>query len=184
MQVRRSKTVYALTMTAAAAAVLGVVGPWAVPFGPVPLSLCTLFLYLVGWVLEPKRAIAAVAVYVLMGAAGLPVFAGFTGGLGHLAGPVGGYIIGYLPMAAVCALFVQRFPTRRWMLFAGLVLGTAVLYAAGTVWFCAQTGTGPIPALVICVLPFLPGDLIKITAALLLGPAVQNRLERSGLLTK
>lgn len=184
MQVRRSKTVYALTMTAAAAAVLGVVGPWAIPVGPVPLSLCTLFLYLIGWVLEPKQAIAAVAVYVLMGAAGLPVFAGFTGGLGHLAGPAGGYIIGYLPMTAVCALVVRWFPARWWMRFVGMVLGTAVLYMIGTVWFCLQTETGLMAALVICVVPFLPGDLVKILAALLLGPILHSRLARSGLLKK
>ena len=182
MQVRRSKTVYTLTMTAAVAAALGVVGPWAVPFGPVPLSLCTLFLCLVSWVLKPKQAVAAVAVYVLMGAAGLPVFAGFTGGLGHLAGPSGGYIAGYLPMVAVCALFFQWFPARRWMHLAGMALGTVVLYTMGTIWFCLQTGTGLIPALAICVVPFLPGDLAKILAALLLGPVLHSRLERSGLL--
>lgn len=183
MQVRRSKTVYALTMTAAAAAVLGVVGPWAIPVGPVPLSLCTLFLYLVGWVLEPKRASAAAAVYVLMGTAGLPVFAGFAGGLGHLTGPTGGFVVGYIPLAAIGTGFVRGF-SRRWMHFLGMVLGTVVLYAVGTLWFCVQTGAGPMSALVVCVAPFLPGDLIKMLAALLLGPALHSRLERSGLLRK
>lgn len=184
MQVRRSKTVYALTMTAAAAAVLGAVGPWAIPAGPVPLSLCTLFLYLSGWVLKPKQAAAAAAVYVLMGAAGLPVFSGFMGGLGHLAGPTGGYLVGYLPLAAISAGFIHGFTGRRWLQLSGMVLGTAVLYLMGTIWFCLQTGTGLIPALVICVVPFLPGDLIKMLAALLLGPALHSRLERSGLLRK
>lgn len=182
MQVRRNKKIYALTMTAAAAAALCVLSPWAVPFGPIPLSLCTLFLYLAGWVLGPKRAVAATAVYVLVGAAGLPVFSGFMGGLGHLAGPTGGYIVGYLSLTAVCALFVREFPARRWMYLAGMVLGTAVLYTMGTVWFCFQTGTGPVQALVVCVLPFLPGDLVKMLAALLLGPALRDRLERAGLL--
>ena len=182
MQMRRNKAVYTLTMTAAAAAVLAVVGPWALPFGPIPLSLCTLFLYLTGWVLSPKQALAAAGVYVLIGTAGLPVFAGFTGGPGHLAGPAGGFIIGYLPVAAVCALFVRRFPSRRGMQLAGLVLGTAVLYLTGTLWFCLQTDTGLTGALMICVVPFLPGDLVKILAALFLGPALRSRLERSGSL--
>ena len=182
MQVRRNKKIYALTMTAAVAAAVCVLSPWAVPFGAVPLSLCTLFLYLTAWVLGAKRAVAATAVYVLMGAAGLPVFSGFMGGLGHLAGPTGGYIVGYLPLTAICALFVRGFPAQRWMHLAGMALGTAVLYAMGTVWFCLQTGTGPVQALVVCVLPFLPGDLTKMLAALLLGPALRDRLERSGLL--
>lgn len=182
MQVRRSKKIYALTMTAAAAAALCVLGPWTVPLGAVPLSLCTLFLYLAAWLLDPKRAAAAAAVYVLLGAVGLPVFAGFMGGLGHLAGPTGGYLAGYLPMAAICAAFIRRVPECQWMGLAGMVLGTGVLYAVGTVWFCIQTGTGPVQALVVCVLPFLPGDLMKVLVALLLGPALRSRMERSGLL--
>ena len=182
MQVRRNKRIYTLTMTAAAAATVCVLGPWAIPVGPVPLSLCTLFLYLTAWLLGPKQAAAAATVYVLMGAAGLPVFSGFMGGLGHLAGPTGGYIAGYLPLSVICALFVEKFPARRWMHLAGMAAGTTVLYAIGTVWFCLQTGTGLLSGLALCVLPFLPGDLLKMLIALLLGPTLRKRLERSGLL--
>jgi len=181
MQVRRDKTIYHLTMTAAAAAALGVVAPWSVPLGPVPISLCTLLLYLTALLLGPRWAVGAAAVYVLMGAAGLPVFSGFMGGVGHLAGPTGGYIFGYLPLTGICALFVKRV-SNRWAYLGGMALGTAVLYAMGTVWFCVQTGTGLGGALVVCVLPFLPGDLAKMLAALLVGPALRDRLERSGLL--
>lgn len=184
MDVRRDRTIYHLTMTAAAAAALAVIAPWAVPLGPVPISLCTLLLYLTACLLGPRRAVAVTAVYVLMGAAGLPVFSGFMGGLGHLAGPTGGYIVGYLPLAAVCALFVKRFPNRRWAYPVGMVLGTAVLYMMGTVWFCIQTNTGLVGALAVCVVPFVPGDLVKMLAALLLGPALRDRLERSGLLRR
>lgn len=182
MGLRRNKTIYHLTATAAAAAALCVLSPWAVPVGPVPVSLCTLLLYLSAWLFSPGRATAAVAVYVLVGAAGLPVFSGFMGGLGRLAGPTGGYIVGYLPLAAICACFVRRFPGRRGMQLLGMVLGTAVLYAVGTGWFCIQTQVGIAEGLTACVLPFLPGDGAKIAAALLLGPVLRGRLERSGLL--
>lgn len=177
MRVRRERTVYRLTMTAAFAAGMAVLAPWSVPLGPVPLSLCTLMIYLAAWVLSPARALAATAVYVLLGAAGLPVFAGFLGGVGRLAGPAGGYILGYLPLSAICAWFV-----RRRLSLLGMVLGTGVLYAVGTLWFCIQTGTAAAGALAVCVLPFLPGDLIKMGAALLLGPVLRRRLERTGLL--
>lgn len=182
MRLRRNKTVYHLTMTAAAAAALCVLSPWAIPLGAVPVSLCTLLIYLSAWLFSPGRATAAAAVYVLVGAAGLPVFSGFMGGLGRLAGPTGGYIMGYLPLAAICACFVQRFSRRRGMQLLGMVLGTSVLYAVGTGWFCVQTQTGVAGGLIACVLPFLPGDAVKIAAALLLGPILRSRLERSGLL--
>ena len=178
---RRSSKIYTLTMTAAAAAILGVIGPWTIPVGPVPLSLCTLLLYLVPWILDWKGAVAAALVYLAMGAAGLPVFAGFMGGLGHLAGPTGGYIIGYVFLTAVCALSLQRIPGR-WAYPAGMLMGTAILYAMGTAWFCVQTGRGAGEAMVLCVVPFLPGDLVKMLAAFALGPVLRSRLERTGLL--
>lgn len=182
MRMRRDRTIYGLTMTAAFAAAMALLAPWTVPLGPVPLSVCTLMIYLSAWLLTPGRAVTAVAVYVLLGAAGLPVFSGFLGGAGRLVGPTGGYILGYLPLSAICALFIDRFAARRWLCLVGMVLGTAVLYAAGTAWFCIQTGSAVAAAFVVCVLPFVPGDIVKIGVALLLGPVLRQRLERTGLL--
>lgn len=182
MRVRRDKKIYALTVTAAAAAALCVLSPWAVPLGPVPVSLCTLVIYLSGWILSPGRAAAAAGAYILIGAAGLPVFSGFLGGLGHLAGPTGGYIVGYILLAFVCALFIGWFPSRRWTHLLGMVLGTAVLYSVGTAWFCMQTQTPLGGGLAVCVLPFVPGDLVKMLSALLLGPALRRRLGQANLL--
>lgn len=183
MRMRRDQAIYSLTMTAAFSAAMAILAPWAVPLGPVPLSLCTLVIYLSAWLLAPRRAAAATAVYIFLGAFGLPVFSGFLGGMGRLVGPTGGYILGYLPLSAICALSVKRFAPRRWLCLIGMVLGTAVLYAVGTVWFCVQTGTPVEGALVACVLPFLPGDLLKIMVAVLLGPVLRDRLSRTGLLS-
>ncbi len=180
---RRDRAIYGLTMTAAFSAAMAILAPWSLPLGPVPLSLCTLVIYLSAWLLAPGRAVAAAAVYVLLGAAGLPVFSGFLGGVGRLLGPTGGYILGYLPLSVICALSVRRFAPRRWLCLLGMALGTAVLYAVGTVWFCIQTGTPVGGALMVCVLPFLPGDLVKMAAALLLGPVLQDRLRHTGLLS-
>lgn len=182
MRIHRDKTIYRLTMTAAVAAALCLLSPWAVPLGPVPVSLCTFLLYLSAWLLHPGQAAAATGVYVLLGAAGLPVFSGFLGGLSRLAGPTGGYIVGYLPLAVLSALFARAFPSHRWLHLLGMILGTAVLYGMGTVWFCLQTRTSPVQALVLCVLPFVPGDLAKMTAAIFLGPVLKDRLARSGSL--
>lgn len=182
MRMRRDRAIYGLTMTAAFAAAMALLAPWTVPLGPVPLSVCTLMVYLSAWLLTPGRAVAAVTIYVLLGAAGLPVFSGFLGGVGRLAGPTGGYILGYLPLCMICALFIGHFRNRRWLCLLGMVLGTAVLYAVGTAWFCVQTGTTVSAATMVCVLPFVPGDIVKIGAALLLGPLLRERLKRTGLL--
>ncbi|MBO5727466.1 MAG: biotin transporter BioY [Oscillospiraceae bacterium] len=179
MRVNRSGRVYALTMTAAAAAALCVLGPWAVPVGAVPLSLTTLAVYLTAFLLTPGQMIGAVAVFLLLGAAGLPVFSGFTAGPGVLAGPTGGYLLGCVPAGALCAGAARRDGLLR---AAGMVLATGVVYLTGTAWYCLQSGVAVLPALAVCVLPFLPGDALKLAAALMLGPAVRKRLERTGLL--
>lgn len=184
MQIQRSKGVRTLTMTAAAAAAMGVLAPWSVPFGPIPVSLCTLLICLMGYLMDWKRAFTAVLVYVLMGAAGLPVFSGFTGGLGVLAGPTGGFILGYLPMSALCALAVKKGGTSRTVQLCGMLGATAVLYLLGTAWYCAQAQVGVWGGVAVCVLPFLPGDGVKLLAAVIVGPALNDRMARAGLLDK
>ena len=66
--------------------------------------------------------------------------------------------------------------------FSGLVLGTAALYVLGTAWFCAEADSALAPALSTCVIPFIPGDLIKIIVTMLVGPVIHDRLEKAGLL--
>ena len=86
-----------LAMTAVMAAVLSVVSPFSISIGPIPLSLCTLVIYMNAYILGWKRGTVATLVYVLLGAVGMPVFNGFSAGLGVVAGPTGGYIVGYVP---------------------------------------------------------------------------------------
>lgn len=184
MQIRRSKGVRTLTMTAAAAAAMGVIAPWSVPLGPIPVSLCTMLIYLMAYLMGGKQALTAVLVYVLMGAAGLPVFSGFTGGFGVLAGPTGGFVLGYLPMSALCALAVKKANKPRAVQLGGMLGATAVLYLFGTAWYCVQAQVGVWAGVAVCVLPFLPGDGVKILAALIVGPALNDRMVRAGLLER
>ena len=127
MESKTKNQVHWMAMTAVMAAVLAVIAPFALPIGPVPISLCTLVIYFAVYVLGWRRGTMAVVVYVLLGAVGLPVFSNFAGGLGKLAGPTGGYIIGYIPLALIAGWFVQRFPRSRAMQLLGMVLATAVL---------------------------------------------------------
>jgi len=176
MKTKNAELVFSMAMAALAAAVLCVIGPLSIPIGPVPLSLATFVIYLALYLLGWKWGCAAVVVYVLLGASGLPVFSGFSGGLGKVLGPTGGYIVGYIFMALTAGLLVE-YGRGRVLQFAGMLLGTAVLYAFGTAWFCFQGGFALGEAMQKCVWIFIPGDLVKMAAAAVIGPLLRQRVE-------
>lgn len=133
--------------------------PWMIP-----ISMSTLAVFLSGALLGAKWGTLAQAVYLLLGLAGVPVFAGFRGGFSVLAGPTGGYLIGYLAAAALTGLLVSRVRAR-WMPPLAMAVGLAACYAFGTVWFMVLNQTALGAALGMCVLPYLPGDAVKIAVA-------------------
>ena len=160
-------------------------------FTPVPVNLATLGVFLAGGLLGRKYGTISLAVYVLIGAVGVPVFAGFRGGLSVLAGPTGGYIIGYIAAAFLVGLLTELFLGRKGaakekgsssrvkellLCAAAMVVGLAACYLLGTAWFMISTHTGLWPALVSCVFPFLPGDALKIIAGSLLVQKLRHLL--------
>lgn len=174
--------IYVLTMTAVMAAVIAVVSPFSIPaWGEVSFTLCTFVLYLAPYVLGWRGAATATLVYILLGMVGMPVFSGFRGGLGVLAGPTGGYVLGYIPMVVVAGLVIRAFPKSRAAHLGGMVLATALLYALGTAMFCAMMGAALEYALAVCVLPFIPLDLGKMAIATGLGPVLRDRLAKAGI---
>lgn len=187
------------------AAVTAVCSWISIPLGftPIPLNLGTLAVYLTGALLGKKYGPISLLVYTLAGAVGLPVFSGFRGGLSVLAGPTGGYIIGYIVAAFLIGLIISLLlrgssAAEKAALRAGqtqntdapaysapasrprgkaygfavyafaMICGMAACYALGTAWFMFSTHTPFAAAMVSCVIPFLPGDAIKITAATIL----------------
>lgn len=166
-----------MTLISVMAAMICVAGPMSIAVGPVPLSLASFAVYLAGMALGPKRGTAAVGLYLLIGLAGVPVFSGFSGGFQKLAGVTGGYLVGYLPCAMLTGIGAERaFRAGRakWLLPAMMTAGTMVLYLIGTAWFMIQTGNTLGGALALCVVPFLPGDAIKIAVAALLASPVRR----------
>ena len=183
-----------LALCAVMAAVMCVIAPISIPIGPISITGGTLTIYLTTCLLGPWRGLAATVVYLLVGFMGLPVFSNYMGGAGRLLGPTGGYLVGYLPMMLLAG-FAAEYALRRFggqgkkgqalalaLLFFGMVLATAVLYAFGTAWYCVQAGVDLQNALAACVFPFIPFDLMKMVLALLTGVPVRQRLERAGLL--
>ena len=181
-------TTYQLTLTAVMAAVICVLGPIsiAIPVSPVPISLGSMAVYLAVTVLGMKLGTLSCLIYLLLGLVGLPVFAGGRAGAAKLFGPTGGYLVGYLFLALIAGAFVGRYTENKWKSIAfaalGMVLGTMVLYALGTAWLAYSAGMDFQAALWAGVIPFIPGDLVKMVIAVLLGSAVRGRLLRAGIL--
>ena len=167
-----------LAITGILTAVICVFAPLAVPIGPVPLSLSTLAICIAATAAGWKRGLAATALYILIGAIGVPVYAGFGAGFPQLMGVTGGYIWGYLLLALIAGLLADHFPGSLWAYPLGMVLGTILLYACGTVWFMFVTGNSLAATLSICVIPFLVGDVIKIAVASLAAFRLRHTLHR------
>lgn len=177
-------TIYQIAACAVMTAVLCVLGPMSIPIGAVPISLATLVLYLMVYVLGTTGASISTLVYLLLGLVGLPVFSGYSGGVAKLAGPTGGYLVGYIFIALIGGIILKRSHANAIISALGLVLGTAVLYAFGTAWFVILMDVTVGYALTVCVLPFIAIDLGKIVVATLIGKPVRSALEKAGLLVK
>lgn len=170
-----------LTLIGVMTAVICVLGPLSLPIGIVPISLTNLAIYFTLYVLGGKRGTLSYIVYLFIGLVGLPVFSGFSGGFPKLFGPTGGYLIGFIFMAFISGIFIDKFSNKIYMCILGMVLGTIVTYIFGTAWLAYEAHIGFNKALAIGVLPFIPGDIVKIIIASLIGPQIKKRLISSGL---
>lgn len=145
----------------------------------VPFTLQTLGVFVASAMLGWKRGTLSVAVYILLGLIGVPVFAGFSGGAGVLFGLTGGYIIGFLFTAFIVGFMCDKLGRKLWVLALSMALGLLACYVFGTVWFMliynyTMGSISLVSALGMCVVPFLLFDAIKIAAAVVL----VNRLDK------
>ena len=142
------------------------------PFTPVPLTFQTLVVSLAGVLLGARLGAASQALYVAVGALGAPVFSGGAAGIGHLMGPTGGYLLAFPLAAAVTGVLAARIRSDRSLLDAArlwvaILLGTLVVFIGGASQLALLTGDGR-SAIELGVLPFLLGDVLKVSIALLI----------------
>ena len=183
----KSQKTIKMVQTALFSGILCALSPFTVPVpvSPVPLSLATFVIYLAAVLLGAKQGALCVLVYLLLGMVGLPVFSGFSGGIGVLLGPTGGYLMGYVP----CVWIVGALTGGRsaWKFFGGhrfiknmfvMMLGTLTCYVLGTVWFLfvMEGSYSFLQAIVVCVVPYLFFDFIKILAAAAVAEPVKRIL--------
>ena len=157
-------------------ALLAVFAAITVPLGPVPFTLQTMALALLPVAIGWRAATCSVALYLLLGAVGLPVFSGFSGGLGHLLGPTGGFLWGFLAGTALGGALCRAAGRSR----AGEALGVVAMlltsYAAGTMQLALVMGVSAPAAATMAVLPFVGPDALKLAAGVSAGRAVRRAL--------
>ncbi len=148
--------------------------------GGVPLTLQTLAMMLSGIVLGSKRGAISALVYVLLAMTGAPVLAGLSGGVSTVFGVTGGFILSF-PLLAFLSGILSEKGTRSPLYWIGIAAGVIANYAIGTLWFCVTSGTDIMYALSICVLPFIPTDLLKLVLSGLIGDTVRKILKKKAL---
>ena len=165
-----------LTIMALLTALICVLAPLSIPIGPVPVSLTPMVLFLIVYLVGGCKGAICYAVYIALGAVGLPVFSGYEGGLQKLAGPTGGYIVGFIFLVAICGGFLYIWKGKLWAYIIGMVVGIIVAYAFGSVWFMISLEQTLKHTLAVCVIPFLPFDAAKIVLVAVLGPVLKKSL--------
>ncbi len=140
----------------------------AIPIGTVPVTMTHVSVFLAAGLLGVKSGTLSQCIFVLMGALGLPVFAYFSGGLGIVAGPTGGFIIGYIACVFITALIQKKFGKSFPILILSMICGIIVTYLLGLWWLVYSLNLELIPAITAYALPFIPGDILKISLCALL----------------
>lgn len=138
----------------------------SIPIGLVPISLQSLFSLLAGMILGGELGALSQLIYILLGIVGLPIFSGFRAGLGVLAGPTGGFLIGFIVSAYIVGKLIGKLAEAKiWSYFVIGLLGIIIIYIMGVTQLLLITGISLREALVIGVIPFLPGDFLKVIIA-------------------
>ena len=162
----RKITIHQMTLVSLFAALTAVGAFISIPIGLIPISLQNLFTLLAGMVLGSKLGALSQLIYVLLGTVGLPIFSGYRGGPGVLAGPTGGFLIGFILSAYVIGKLTEKLTNVKiWSCIAIGLLGVFIIYITGVAQLVYITGIGMKEALMSGVFPFLPGDSLKLIVA-------------------
>ena len=169
-----------MVLIALMTAVTCVLGPLSIPlpFSPVPISLTNFAIFLAIFVLGMKNGTISFIIYLLLGAIGVPVFSSFRGGLQVLAGPTGGYLIGFIFLALIMGFALDHFDRKLVPTIIGMIIGMAVCYAFGTVWLAKLLSLSFKERLTMGVIPYLPGDAAKIIIAAIVGPKLYGATQK------
>lgn len=179
----KSKT-YAYVVTAFGAAIIAILAQITIPLPLIPITGQTLAVGLVVTILGTRYGSLSVLLYILLGAIGLPVFSGFSGGFGVLIGPTGGYIIGFLVQAYIMGVYMDKFGITYTHAIVANLIGMVITLTFGTVWLKIVGDLSWTAAFMGGAAPFIVVGIIKAVTAAWLGVVVRNRLLSAHLLQR
>ncbi len=162
---KRRRALQEPVLCALFAALLCLLSPLSLPLGPIPLTPGLFAVFLTVFLLPPRASLTAMALFLALGACGLPVFSSFGGGFAVLFGPLGGYLWSYLLIAPIVGVLTSRRPLGFLRAFSAGLSGLVICYFCGTLWYAAILGVSPLLALPVTVLPFLFFDFLKLLLA-------------------
>ena len=167
-----------ITKVALSTAIICILGPLSIvlPISPVPISLGILGIFFAVYVNGWLWGTVSCLLYLLLGFVGVPVFTGFTAGVGKLLGPTGGYMIGYIFLSLIAGLFISKFEKKIPLHILGMVLGTLSCYALGTAWLAISLKMSFAAAFMAGVVPFILADAVKMAIAIAVGIPVRNAI--------
>ena len=152
---------------------------WITIPATVPFTLQTMGIFTAIGILGGQKGTLAVLTYILLGAVGIPVFSGFSGGIGIIFGTTDGYIIGFLFSAILMWRIEAIFGRNQIVFILSMISGLFVCYAFGTAWLCFQAHMSAAAGLAAGVIPYIPGDLVKIAVAMIVGTALRAALKKA-----
>lgn len=146
------------------------------PFSLASITAQTIIINLIGLIMLPKEAFITMFIFILLGACGLPVFSGGTGGIGRLFGPTGGYLLGYLIAAVVISILKGKEVNIKRYLFVTMVVGIPIIYLCGLTTMKIYMKGNLIQLLTASVFPFIPGDILKCILGSYIAVVLNKRL--------
>ena len=168
------------TICAFFAAIISLTAPFSIVIGAVPITLTLFSLGLTAFVAGSKKGLTATLVYILLGTAGIPVFANFRSGLSAFMSPTGGFIFSYIFVVVILGLCAKA----KSKVAIGIIWSLALLvcYTFGTVWYMIFADASFFTAITLCILPFIPFDVIKLVLAYIIAKKVKKTLGKAGLM--
>ena len=167
---------YPIVLVGVFVAIISICAWISIPMVPIPITLQILGVFITASILGAKLGTVSIIIYILLGAVGLPVFSNFTGGFGILLSPTGGFIIGFIFTALTIGI-ITSFKNSILTNTLAMLLGLLLCYTFGTVWYCIYANVDFITAVLVCVVPFLIGDSVKICISAILVTKLKKHIK-------
>lgn len=170
-----NKKIRRIVYIACLAAILAIISPWSIPIGNIPITLATFGIYLIGALTKKFDGFLVTLIYLIIGIIGIPVFSSFRSGFSVILGPTGGYLIGYL-IGVLIISFLTMINKKKIIWYPiSMILATIIWYLFGSIWYMIITNSTIYATLMVCVVPFLIFDLIKIIIASIVSYLINNK---------